>query len=295
MHMSIEGPSPQRRTEFIPGRPEGAYARRVIKTEHGVSEIGEQAYEVITPEGEAIPLGPDDLAAAGIETEGATTIQASDPEYPNLIEAAYRKREGTTRREWQAALRDAIRQYEEAAPAQPQEDPAQALEAEPVDGRERWEHREGAGNGEERRAEEVVQERPAQEPREAERPHGPEPHEPREKHEKAHSHDKSHDGHDHGHGHDHHGEPWHMPRNRYELEEMGIAAWLAFWGAIKAILKFHVRMNHAFGYILTGDNKHPWQTLKKNITSEFKKGLGLKGGGGGGHGGGGHEHGGGHH
>jgi hypothetical protein len=105
-------------------------------------------------------------------------------------------------------------------------------------------------------------------------------------------------GHDHAHGHGH-GEPWHLPRDWYEWQEAGLALGLGIWYAIKGLFHLHKWMVEGTLYILTGDTKHPWQTLWKNVTGELKKALKFKGGGGGGghesagHGGGGH--GGGHH
>lgn len=310
----------EKSTNFIPGREPGAVAERLIGGEHGVFDISEQRYQVRLPSGEIVEIGPNDLAAEGILTEGATTIQPSDREYPNLIEAAYRKREGTTRKQEQEALRDAIRSYALtvrgetlSGPAKAPEEPEEALEAEVVEAHERWEHREGVrngngrANGERREAPDAEtvgqgppQSPPHEPPRGPEQPRGPESH--GERHEKQshkdhkHEHDQAHGGHDHKHDHAH-GLELHLPRNLYEWEEAGVAVALGCWYVfIKLPWMLHQFFVDAFSYILTGDTRHPWQTLWKNISGEFKKGLGLKGGGGGGHGGGGGGgHGGGHH
>lgn len=307
-------PEEEKSTHFIPGR-EAAVAERVFAADdEGRLDISKQSYRVRFSDGETVQLDPDDLAAEGIETEGSRTIFPSDREYPNLLEAAFRTREGTTRAQEQQALKDAIRSYagtahdeirESAAEAQPE-----TAETEPVDAHERWENRGDVRHGNERRhgaqreasdAETVSA--PPQEPSSESRPgpesaSGPEPrHERRAQvdharaHEGEHAHDHGHD-HTHGHGDHHHGESWHLPRNRSEAGELGIAVLIGAWNLVKALYHLHQWMVHATGYILTGDSKHPWQTLWKNVSGEFKKGLGLKSGGG--HGGGGGGHGGGH-
>jgi hypothetical protein len=103
-----------------------------------------------------------------------------------------------------------------------------------------------------------------------------------------------HDNHGHGHG-----EPWHVPRSPREWGWLGAAMGVGLWEAAKFFFKnVGVPLAHSVGYIISGDAKHPWQTLFKRTGVIFDtvfKGFLKKGGGG--HKSSGHDsgHGGGHH
>lgn len=96
------------------------------------------------------------------------------------------------------------------------------------------------------------------------------------------------------HGHDHH-ESWHLPHTLGQFGWLTVALGLGTFYAARFMVKdIGKPILHTLGWILSGDNKHPWGTFFKKTAEEFKKGFKLKGGGGGGGGHSGGGHGGGH-
>lgn len=87
------------------------------------------------------------------------------------------------------------------------------------------------------------------------------------------------------------GHSWHPPRNASEWAWFAAAVGIGSWYAVRFFFKNVAHpILHSIGYVSSGDDKHPWQTLIKNTEAEFKKAFKMKGEGGSssgsGHGGG---------
>lgn len=224
-----------------------------------------------------VELRHEELEAAGIHT-AADTIQPGHASYDRLIEAAYRKRDGIPLTV--DAVTDDADALDDADDAAPVEE-IRRQKAELEEQIRRLEQGLSDVNAEQG----STGERIARKREELERLRAWEAEKERLIRKKAEEAAAEGGGggaeeeHKDSHGH---GEPWHLPRNAGEWGWFAAAVATGSWYAARFFFKnVGHPILHSIGFVITGDEKHPWQTLFKNTEAEFMKALKMKGGGGG--------------
>ena len=312
--METFGGAPKKqRAEFIPGRPEGEpVAERVYTQNDGGVNIHEHRYqmrsgEYVGPEQVLSPEDIDELKQAGLEGN-TSTIDSRHPAYASLEAILNRNKSAETT---PAETKDALDSTPN--PEQLKEDFKNALVGLTAAQRGlQQQHQETANINLQKTtlekeaegllkqvSEEVKKQKEENPDKDGDnKDKDTDTKEPKKDEPKKPAGEAKHAAHEsHGHGH---GEPWHLPRNISEWGWLGAAVGVGLWEAAKFFFKnIGMPLAHSVGYIISGDAKHPWQTLFKRTGTIFHTAfsgfLKKKGGSshgsdhGGGHGGGGHH------